>query len=426
MVDAIVVGSGPAGGMAAYRLASSGLQVLVLEKERLPREKVCGGGLQAKVLQEVPVDVGKIAEASCFGMAFTRRFQDGFVRRAERPLVYQVARSRFDYLLLEKAADAGAKILDGINVREVATEGELCRVRTTPQGDFSSRYVVFCDGVNGIGYKTLNSEERRFLQLGMEYDVPLQSDVGEYDTALASVEWGTMPDGYGWVFPKRDHLVIGCGGPRNQYKVLNEYLLAFAKVLGYRPEQCVNLRAHQIPSLSKGVVLGSEHMLLAGDAGGFVEPFAGEGISYAVRSGSLAAQAVISASTGMGSLGASYTASVEELVREIMILRRLKEFFSLVPQHVHRLYRWNDRVWEEFSRSLCGERAATVVRDNAPFAFLWPVIDAVASRVYEWRLGKRVELGKEYFEKLTCSGERHPAMRPVGGSEADGRIRATS
>lgn len=411
MLDVVVIGAGPAGATAAFFLARGGMKVVLIEKEKLPREKVCGGGVQSCTLSQLPFSFQEVVEAESSGMVFTRQLRHGFVRRSQRPLVYQVSRARFDNLLTQKAAAAGARVLDGLAVSSVETEGGTCSVKTSAGDTFNSKFVVFADGVTSIGHRLLNPQETRFLQLGMEYDVPLVSKTGRYDPTLVSVDWGTMPDGYAWIFPKKDHLVVGCGGPRNQNQSLRAYLSTLTRRLGYEESECENLRAHPIPSLTRQTVVANQRFILVGDAGGFVEPFSGEGISYAIKSGSAAAEAIIATLAGQESLPDAYQSRVENsLVMEILNLRKMKEYFALFPSHVHRLFEKNARVWAEFCNALYGNAPATVVRDKAPFAFMWPVLDVFASMAYQRFLKRKVTLEPDYFDGILARAQGEPYL----------------
>ncbi|MCL5025431.1 MAG: FAD-dependent oxidoreductase, partial [Chloroflexi bacterium] len=117
--DVIVVGAGPAGATAAYWLARYGAQVLLLEKEQIPRYKPCAGGLTAKTLPEFPFDLSPVIEDICSAFEISLRLGDPFRRRYPQPLVYTVMRDRFDSYLVRRAVGAGARLKDGVSVRSV-------------------------------------------------------------------------------------------------------------------------------------------------------------------------------------------------------------------------------------------------------------------------------------------------------------------
>jgi geranylgeranyl reductase family protein len=409
MLDVVVIGAGPAGSTAAFFLARSGLKVVLMEKKKLPRKKVCAGGVQSRALCQLPFSVREVVEEESSGMVFTMKLRHGFVRRSDNPVVYQVSRERFDNLLTRKAMVTGARVLDGIAVTGVEVHQSSCLVKTGTGDTFNARFVVFADGAHSMGQRLLNGRESRFLQMGIECDLPPVSRTGRYDSTLVSVDWGTMPDGYAWVFPKKDHLVTGCAGPFTQNRSLRAYLNALTKRLGYEERDCQNLRAHPIPSLTQKTVLADQHFILAGDAGGFVEPFSCEGISYAINSGAAAAEAIIATLAARESMPGAYMSRVEKgLIQEIHSLKKMKEFFALIPSLFHRLLKNNDRLWSGFCKILSGEAPATIMRDKAPFAFLWPLIDPFASRAYQRFLKKKIAVEPLFFERLLDEALKEP------------------
>src|ERR1039458_8983923 len=111
--DAIVVGAGPAGSTAAYRLARAGTRVLLLDKACFPRDKPCGGGLSVRALRQLPVDPGPVVEDVVERMEFSFRQHGRFVRGGRRPLAHMTHRPRLDPLLLSQAAGAGPDIRGG-------------------------------------------------------------------------------------------------------------------------------------------------------------------------------------------------------------------------------------------------------------------------------------------------------------------------
>src|SRR5436305_1100578 len=99
--DAIVVGAGPAGAAAAYDLARAGVRVALLEKERMPRSKPCGGGLTAKAYRNFPFDITPLVRSRC-GRVEVRRGRRRFRVEAGADDIWMVCRPEFDCELLAR------------------------------------------------------------------------------------------------------------------------------------------------------------------------------------------------------------------------------------------------------------------------------------------------------------------------------------
>src|SRR5215467_10675624 len=128
--DAIVVGAGPAGSTAAYRLASAGASVLLLDKARFPRDKPCGGGVTVRALRELPFGIDPVVEGVVDSFELRLRHRRGFARRAAQPLAYMTQRRRLDAYLVDQAVAAGAEFRDAtrataIRPGEVEAGGEM-------------------------------------------------------------------------------------------------------------------------------------------------------------------------------------------------------------------------------------------------------------------------------------------------------------
>src|SRR5437773_7500382 len=92
--DVIVVGAGPAGSTAAYRLARAGARVLLLDRARFPRDKPCGGGLTIRAVRQLPVDPEPVVEHVVSRFEFRFRYHGRFVRGSGPPLILMTQRRR--------------------------------------------------------------------------------------------------------------------------------------------------------------------------------------------------------------------------------------------------------------------------------------------------------------------------------------------
>ncbi len=147
--DVIVVGAGPAGSTAAYRLARSGAKVLLLDRARFPRDKPCGGGLTHRAVRQLPVSVEPVVEDVVDRFELGFRYGRRFERAAEGPLVLMTQRRRLDAHLAAEAAAAGADFRDGLRATalELDDDGGTVRFDGTAA---AAPVVIGADGVNGL------------------------------------------------------------------------------------------------------------------------------------------------------------------------------------------------------------------------------------------------------------------------------------
>lgn len=376
--DVIIVGAGPAGSLAAYDLAMAGIRVLVLEKSPFPRYKVCGAGLTHKILSEIPFPLDPVIETTIRSVRFSCHFRELFTRTSIMPMIYCTMRDRLDEHLLGKAERAGAGILFGQHVKGLKQEGNGVIIETRTSS-FKSRLVIGADGASGNVARSAGFSRR--IEKGLAWEAELRTDPSVVRSLSETVflDWGTLPGGYAWMFPKRDHLSVGVGGPARLSPFMIPYYRSFIKTFQAEgPVQqpvTMSLRSWPIPV---GLDYGRYHsgqIMIAGDAAGLTDPMTGEGIWYAVRSGRLAAQASIRFLGGELQALPEYTAAVNEsLVKEIREANRIRSVFNAVPWKIHRLVRDKDRVWRAFGKILRGERQYADVRKGfGPYRFLWGI-----------------------------------------------------
>ena len=290
--DVLVVGAGPAGSTAAYRLAREGASVLLADRARFPRDKPCGGGLTMRAVRLLPFSVDPVVEDRARLVRFGLDFRSHFERRTEEPLVLMTQRSRLDAFLAERAADAGADFRDGAKVTrlEVGTD----RVEAVVGGEkVAANVLLGADGVNGVTARAVGLEGGRDYGVGLEANVPYGVVSPARYRGRIFLELANVPGGYGWVFPKGDHVNVGVGGWEREGPRLREHLARFCREYEIDEERLESVRGYRLPLVHPRARLTKGRVALLGDAAGLVDPLSGEGIYEAFLSGKLASSATL-------------------------------------------------------------------------------------------------------------------------------------
>ena len=359
--DTIIVGAGPAGSTAARRLAQQGARVLLLDRARFPRDKPCGGAVSIRAANEAGIDLTPVIERTVTEVRVSFRLGRPFQRSTPEALTYMTQRCRLDAYLAEQAAAAGVDFRDALSVREVDMTDDGVLVRTN--GDtYRARTLVGSDGANGIVARALGLAPTGGAAVALEGNVPAEDGLmATWERAIA-LDLGGIPGGYGWLFPKGEHLNVGVGGWRWVGPTLRGRLGALCRYLGLDEAKLEGLRGHHLPMRTPGAPIVRGRALLAGDAAGFVDPLSGEGIHAALLSGRLAAEAIGSHLAGETTGLAAYESAVErELMRDIEVSRKLQAIFQRVPRPCVAALQRSETFW----RGLCD-----LVRGDTTYAQL--------------------------------------------------------
>ncbi len=360
--DVIVVGAGPAGSLTAYHLARAGVRVALLDAKLFPREKPCGGGVQQRASTRIPFDWCDVARTTLRNVTLSFRLGNPLTRCYAEPLVYSVLRSEFDQHLMTVAQKAGAAIILGAKVVAVSpNDNGLVQVQTENE-IFRARALVGADGANSIVSRELNARSTYFWQAGLYCEIPQESvNADVLDPASMRIDWGTLPSGYAWIFPKNGYVNVGVGCPSSLGRLLRPYLKRFLSSERLVPPGVLaklKFAGHQLPTLTRRTKVASGPILLVGDAAGLVEPFTGDGISYACHSAEIASGVILEGLQQSLVDLASYQARLwSEVGAELIWARRLLSFAVAFPRSIYRMFDRNEQIWETFCKVLRGEES---------------------------------------------------------------------
>jgi flavin-dependent dehydrogenase len=340
MYDVIVVGGGPGGSVAAKKCAQSGLKTLLLERKKLPRDKVCSGmvmGPWAKdIIQQefgsIPLEI-LVDPCQLSGHMMHVPGTQPQPILCRTPLAW---RKDLDFWMIQIALEDGVEIWEGAKVIEVNQKAGACTVTMiqgkTPQ-ELKSRFVIGADGGASAVRKSL------FPQLKVQYSVPMREC---YDGAL-----DLEKDYFHWFFPKcrsrprfglnhkGDCFLIEGSGIKELRNEINQILVKYGfntKSKAIWKDGCL------IPQLHEALITGSfspakGNILLIGDAAGLLFPITFEGIGTALKSGILAADSV-ARSVNEGSEAAG------------IYLQELKS----ILQTIRNLHAWNKKLEQEATK----------------------------------------------------------------------------
>jgi len=302
-----VVGAGPAGSTAAYRLASAGARVLLVDKATFPRDKPCGGGVTGRAARLLPFSLDPVVEERVDRVECRLRYRprSRFVRRARQPLALMTQRKRLDHFLLDKAAEAGAEVRDGVAVRDIRPDG-----LTVDGEEVAARLVIGADGCNGASARALGLAAEIVHGVALEANAPYRVAPRERYRGTMVLEIAVVEGGYGWVFPKGDHVNVGVGGNESEGPRLRAHLARLCAEHGIDPDQLTDLRGYRLPMRRPGSVLARGSAAVIGDAAGLVDPFSGDGMYEAFLSAQLVTEAALEVLAGRAAGLEPYTAAV--------------------------------------------------------------------------------------------------------------------
>ena len=350
----LVVGAGPAGATAARTLAAAGLPVWLLDRSSFPRNKPCGGGISTRVLTRFPYLESALRRITTHMVARLHlEGPDGHstIIESDGPAALMIRRVEYDALLVSLAVEAGATLVPGVDVVQARQDAARVELVARDGRRFEGAFVVAADGVNSViarrlglnpGWPAssvaidmmeetpraaLRDVDPSTLWVAYGYDARKAqgSSLKSHSSESGNSESGNLklatsskraPEGYAYIFPKRDHVNIGIGYVLSHYRQAIDaapYELQRGFISRLRDRGVVvgdsvkqNFTPFLIPVGGPLREPGRGRVLLAGDAGGFVNAFTAEGIYYGMVSGDLAARAILETRHGIRNLARRY------------------------------------------------------------------------------------------------------------------------
>lgn len=348
MHDVIVVGAGPSGSSSALFLAKKGLDVLIIEKKKLPRYKVCAGGTSRYTFELLDVPP---AYFGAFNIEKIRVVYKDREREYRIPSdsIFTLHRDQFDYNLTQLACQNGARLVDGEEV--IGIEEDNCLTVKTNLGHvFKTRYLI---GADGIGSKVA-----RFIGSNFKYRVPLavQKDIPHKDPEpTISLFMGLVPMGYGWIFPKSGTVSVGLGAyafpPREMPKALSLILRDF-------DQKDIPLLAHPISFYRGKRKLATERIILVGDSAHITDPFSGEGIRNGIKSAKIAGETIVECMKRNKSLGVYTERLYKVMAREL--------FFAWIISGI--FYKFQDKIFNLMDRFDMGTILSNLLNEKTSYS----------------------------------------------------------
>ena len=389
----IVVGAGPAGSTAAREIAARGHEVLLLDRARFPRDKPCGGGVTVRCAALLPFDLGPVVEQVVSGAILSGPRGSSVVRDAGGPLTFMTQRRRLDAFLVERAQEAGVEFRDGQAVRSIIERPDGTFELRLANGDVhSSRVLIGADGANGVVGTALGFEHAAEQAVALEGNLAFPDGLPDWLRGRVALNLGWLPGGYGWLFPKGDHINVGVGGWKAVAGTqLRESLDAYSRTFGFDPAALTGVRGHHLPMLRPGALLTARGVALIGDAAGLVDPLSGEGIYGAIASGVAVAPAAADYLHGAtGDLRGYQFALDRELVPDLVASHALMEVFHAWPTPFTLLAMRSRRVWRGMTGIVRGENTYEgIVRRTGLLAPTLGPLAWLARRVSARRYGAR-------------------------------------
>lgn len=308
--DVIVVGAGPAGSTAAKLLADRGYSVLLVDRANFPRHKTCASWINRLAFERFAYlnnSLSDLVENPFYGVAFYDKSIQKEARYLEnKPSGYLSLRSKFDDGLRRIAMETGAAFKGGCAVADLVEERDSVRIRLADGREFACRILIGADGAaSRVAVKAglRKGWTPQDYVLCANVDVPFPAErisafYGERFPFRVFLEYAGI-QGYGWVFPKKQHICVGIGALLENGRSIRPLFCEFVRKLREHghiptdlPEDQVYFDVDPVGGVYRTPSLVRGRVMLIGDAAGFVSGSTGEGIYPGMVSAEIAVEII--------------------------------------------------------------------------------------------------------------------------------------
>lgn len=293
--DVVIVGAGPSGVAAAHNLINNNISCILIDKQKFPRNKLCAGGITYKTFDliktlklhnEFDIKNSVVSEGASLYLEY-----EHIADIKAKGLTYLVDRFEFDDYLVQEYKEKGGVFREGVGVKAIDTINKIITLSNDKKIKF--KYVIGADGAVGMTRKLVDD---KFRANGFCLQVEIDRNKFNYEGNNMSLYYGIIPQGYGWIFPKKDTLTVGFGGNYDKKINYHKEFKTFLNKLGIEYDK-KSFKGAMLPfgEYIKVPINKEKNLLLVGDSAGLVDPITGEGIYFAMLSGIKASKVIINA-----------------------------------------------------------------------------------------------------------------------------------
>jgi len=325
MFDVAIIGAGPAGTAAAFDLLAKGLKVLVLDKYEFPRKKACAGGVTPKAYNLFKYDISSVIKRECRTVRISSSNKKPFFIRDENTLCYMTNREDLDLFSLNKVIEKGADFKVVKTIQSINETHSFVEINTLGQ-TFKASYLIGADGANSRVRQLVSKIVFYKKQFAIEADLKIDRP----DNYQMEFDFSKLKNSYYWIFPKDDHVNIGIYSVDSNVRLHRKQLFEYAGERFYS-NKLEAIKGYPICTGGFNYRLNLKRIFLVGDAAGLSEGLLGEGIFFALKSGQMAAHAILESTIDIVPAKDLYLKKLKEIQADLRFYDLSAKWFYNFP-----------------------------------------------------------------------------------------------